>query len=68
MASQKKHEVVSRQDWITARKALLKTEKEFTHMRERLARGAPSAALGKNRKRICFRRREGQRNVGGFVR
>jgi predicted dithiol-disulfide oxidoreductase (DUF899 family) len=34
---EKKHEVVSRQDWITARKTLLKTEKELTHMRERLA-------------------------------
>jgi predicted dithiol-disulfide oxidoreductase (DUF899 family) len=39
-----KHEIVSSEDWITARKALLQTEKEFTHMRERLAeerRGLP---------------------------
>jgi predicted dithiol-disulfide oxidoreductase (DUF899 family) len=32
-----KHEIVSREDWIKARMALLRTEKEFTHMRERLA-------------------------------
>jgi predicted dithiol-disulfide oxidoreductase (DUF899 family) len=31
------HEVVSHEDWIKARTALLKKEKEFTHLREELA-------------------------------
>jgi predicted dithiol-disulfide oxidoreductase (DUF899 family) len=33
----KAHKVVSHKDWITARKALLKKEKKFTHLREELA-------------------------------
>ena len=33
----KAHKVVSHKDWITARKALLKKEKKFTHLRQELA-------------------------------
>ena len=33
----KKHRVVPRKEWIAARKALLRKEKEFTHLREELA-------------------------------
>ena len=32
------HEVVSHDEWVAARKALLREEKEFTHRREELAR------------------------------
>ncbi len=37
-AAPTKHQVVSHQDWITARRALLQQEKEFSHAREALAR------------------------------
>ena len=32
-----KHTVVSRDEWITARKALLEKEKEFTRLRDQLS-------------------------------
>jgi Uncharacterized protein conserved in bacteria len=34
----REHEVVSRNEWIEARKALLQKEKEFTHLRDQLSR------------------------------
>ena len=40
--------IVSRKEWNTARKALLKKEKQFTHLREELAeqrRALPWAAM-----------------------
>ena len=36
-AGTREHKVVSHEDWIAARKALLASEKEFTHLRERLS-------------------------------
>src|SRR5712691_12403276 len=47
----KKHEVVSHKRWITARKTLLKKEKQFTHLREELAeqrRALPWEKVEKN--------------------
>jgi predicted dithiol-disulfide oxidoreductase (DUF899 family) len=49
-----KHEIVSREDWITARRALLQTEKEFTHMRERLAEERRSLPWEKVEKQYVF--------------
>jgi predicted dithiol-disulfide oxidoreductase (DUF899 family) len=34
----KDHTVVSHEDWLTARKAFLAKEKEFTHLRDELSR------------------------------
>src|SRR5215471_6950433 len=36
-ASLKQHPIVSRQEWILARKALLEKEKEFTRLRDELS-------------------------------
>jgi len=33
------HAVVSRDEWLTARPDLLKAEKEFTHLRDKVSRG-----------------------------
>jgi predicted dithiol-disulfide oxidoreductase (DUF899 family) len=49
-----KHEIVSREDWIKARKALLRTEKEFTHMRERLAEERRALPWEKVEKQYIF--------------
>ena len=40
------HQVVSHEEWLAARKALLAEEKEFTRLRDRLSARAPRAALG----------------------
>lgn len=45
------HKVVSRKDWIAARKSLLAKEKKFTHLREKLAqerRDLPWVKVDKN--------------------
>jgi predicted dithiol-disulfide oxidoreductase (DUF899 family) len=64
MASiQKKYEVVSRQDWITARKALLKTEKDFTHMRERLAEERRALPWEKVEKEYVFEGENGKETL-----
>src|SRR5262249_50646477 len=60
---EKKHEVVSRQDWITARKALLKTEKEFTHMRERLAEERRALPWEKLEKEYVFESEKGKETL-----
>jgi predicted dithiol-disulfide oxidoreductase (DUF899 family) len=49
-----KHEIVSPEDWITARKALLQTEKELTHMRERLAEERRALPWEKVEKQYVF--------------
>ncbi len=44
------HQVVSRQEWIAARKELLAKEKELTHLRDQLAaerRALPWVEIGK---------------------
>ena len=50
------HSIVSREEWLAARKAHLAHEKEYTRARERLSRGAPRAALGQGRQGLCVRR------------
>jgi predicted dithiol-disulfide oxidoreductase (DUF899 family) len=49
-----KHEIVSRENWIAARKALLQTEKELTHMRERLAEERRALPWEKVEKQYVF--------------
>ena len=39
--------VVSPAEWLTARKKLLRKEKEFTRLRDELSRERRSSALGK---------------------
>ena len=54
------HKIVSREEWIEARKAHMAHEKEFTRARDASERGAPRAALGQGRQGLCVRRPERQ--------
>jgi len=42
----KAHKIVSENEWIEARKALLKKEKEFTTLRDQLSPTTTRSALG----------------------
>jgi predicted dithiol-disulfide oxidoreductase (DUF899 family) len=50
----KAHKVVSHKDWITARKALLKKEKKFTHLRQELAEQRQALPWEKVEKEYVF--------------
>ena len=45
--------VVSRTEWLAARKELLAREKELTRCARRGERGAPPVALGQGREGVC---------------
>ena len=50
MTSLKDHKIVSEEEWVEARKALLKKEKEFTTLRDQLSqqrRDLPWVAVNK---------------------
>ena len=53
-ATEKEHKIVSRQEWITAREALLTKEKEFTHAREQLAEERRALPWEKVEKQYVF--------------
>lgn len=55
------HEVVSKEDWLAARKELLAKEKEFSRLRDELSRPTPAASMGASREGLRLRgpRREG---------
>ena len=62
------HKIVSREEWIAARKAHLAHEKELTQRPRPPQRGAPRAALGQGRQGLCVRRPERQGDAGRPVR
>src|SRR5215510_14351532 len=62
-ANQQKHAVVSHEDWITARKALLKKEKEFTHLREQLAQQRRALPWEKVDKAYVFENSNGKETL-----
>ena len=62
------HKIVSREEWIEARKAHLAHEKEYTKARDRLQRGASRAAVGEGRKGLCVRRAQREGDAGRSVR
>jgi len=62
-ANQKKHAVVSHEDWITARKVLLKKEKEFTHLREQLAEQRRALPWEKVEKEYVFENLNGKETL-----
>src|SRR5215813_11434859 len=62
-ANQQKHAVVSHEDWITARKALLKKEKEFTHFREQLAQQRRALPWEKVDKAYVFENSNGKETL-----
>jgi len=50
----KNHQIVSHEEWLDARKALLKKEKEFTQQREELARQRRALPWEKVEKQYVF--------------
>ena len=54
------HAIVSREEWLDARKALLAKERAMTHAARRTPRRAPATALGQDREALCLRRARGQ--------
>jgi predicted dithiol-disulfide oxidoreductase (DUF899 family) len=59
----KSHEVVSHRDWITARKTLLKKEKQFTQLREELAEQRRALPWEKVEKEYVFDGRGGKETL-----
>jgi predicted dithiol-disulfide oxidoreductase (DUF899 family) len=57
------HEVVSHEEWIAARKALLAEEKEFTHRREELARRRRALPWEKVEKDYVFEGANGKESL-----
>ena len=57
------HKIVSRDQWIAARKALLAKEKELTSRPRPAKRRAPRAALGQGREALRVRHAGGQRDA-----
>ena len=57
------HEVVSRDEWLVARKALLAQEKEFTRLRDQLSADAARVTLGQGREAVRIRRTGRQANA-----
>ena len=60
------HKVVSRQQWITARKALLVKEKKFTHLREKLAQQRRDLPWVRVDKEYTFDGPAGRENLAGL--
>ncbi|MGY4499926.1 putative dithiol-disulfide oxidoreductase (DUF899 family) [Bradyrhizobium sp. GM24.11] len=54
------HQIVSREQWVAARKAHLAHEKELSQARERLAEERRALPLGEGRQELCVRRPERQ--------
>jgi len=46
------HPVVSQEQWLAARKALLLKEKEFTHLRDKIQCRTFGLALGQSREEL----------------
>src|ERR1700730_17224939 len=55
-----KHAVVSREEWLSARTALLKKEKEFTRLRDDLTRQRRELPWEKVEKRYAFEGPQGK--------
>ena len=51
------HKIVSQNEWLAARKALLAKEKEFTQRARRVEPATARTALGQGREGLCVRRR-----------
>ena len=49
------HKIVSRDEWLEARKALLAKEKAMTRQRDELSAQRRAIALGEDREELCFR-------------
>src|SRR5919197_5659657 len=66
MSSQGKtvpHRIVSREEWLTARKAHLKNEKALTHLRDLVAAERRALPWGKIDKEYVFETSEGKRTL-----
>ena len=50
------HNVVSHEDWLTARRQLLADEKEFTRLRDRLSQQRRGLALGVSPRTVSSKR------------
>ena len=61
-ATQGRHKVVSREEWLKARIAHLAAEKEFTRRRDELSRAATRTAVGESREGLRLRRSLAARN------
>ena len=60
--------VVTPAEWVAARKELLKKEKEFySRLRDQLSQQRRELPWEKNRKSLCVRRAEGQRDACGSL-
>jgi len=62
----RKHRVVSKDEWLAARKALLEQEKEFTHMRDALTRKRLELPWEKVEKDYVFEGPEGKELLSGL--
>lgn len=58
------HRVVSREDWLAARRQLLAKEKEFTHLRDQLSESRRDLPWEKVEKNYVFETAEGRKNLG----
>ena len=61
-----RHKVVSRRQWLAARKALLVKEKKFTHLREKLAQERRNLPWVKVEKRYAFDGPNGRETLAGL--
>jgi len=61
-----KHSVVSREEWIEARKALLAREKDFTHARDRLSEERRALPWVKVEKPYMFESAAGTKTLAGL--
>ena len=59
------HKTGTREEWLAARLALLKEEKELTRRSDEIAGAATGAAVGPNRQDVQVRHRRGQRFARG---
>ena len=62
------HPIVSPNEWLAARKALLAKEKEFTRARDQLSEDPARIAMGQGEQKLCLRRTERPGNAIRFVR
>jgi predicted dithiol-disulfide oxidoreductase (DUF899 family) len=65
-AALQEHDVVSHEEWIAPRKALLTLEKEFTHRREELARQRRALPWEKVEKEYIFDGPNGKGSLSGL--
>jgi len=57
------HTVVSREDWLKARKKLLLKEKKFTRIQDDLSLERRRLPLGQSYEEVRIRRTQGRRNI-----